>query len=194
MLFGYYSILGFPKWIVNIRHYFSNFPNLPFSLFEFKSWSLMLWTGDFLLQVTFKKLRILRWTKKIWDGGTVWIFFFFFDNSIVGERDLNPLCWKHQGRSVWILSINYCWSFWFYVALADCETLNIDMLVKIWSGFTLWLVWKEPPAPFWTLKGLDKLKSLMLYTLFEWSRVWGFTHWATIFEFHSSLRFDGWFL
>ena len=99
MLFGYYSILGFPKWIVNIRHYFSNFPNLPFSLFEFKSWSLMLWTGDFLLQVTFKKLRILRWTKEIWDGGTVW-FFFFFDNSIVGERDLNPLCWKHQGRSV----------------------------------------------------------------------------------------------
>ena len=121
-------------------------------------------------------------------------FFFFFDNSIVGERDLNPLCWKHQGRSVWILSINYCWSFWLYVAPADCETLNIDMLVKIWSGFTLWLVWKEPPAPFWTLKGLDKLKSLMLYTLFEWSRVWGFTHWATIFEFHSSLRFDGWFL
>ena len=34
---------------------------------------------------------------------------------------------------------------------------------------------------------VDCVKSLLLRALFEWSRIWGFTHCHSLFEFHNSV-------
>ena len=42
----------------------------------------------------------------------------------------------------------------------------------------MWLIWKERNARTFeeTERKVDCVKSLLLRTLFEWSRIWGFTH------------------
>ena len=37
---------------------------------------------------------------------------------------------------------------------------------------------------------IDQLKSLMLLTLFDWSRTWSFTNCTSIFDFQISLRYS----
>ena len=58
-------------------------------------------------------------------------------------------------------------------------------------GVTLqmWLIWKERNAQTFeeTEKLVDRVKSLLLRTLFEWSRMWGFTHCHSLFEFLNSV-------
>ena len=56
----------------------------------------------------------------------------------------------------------------------------------------MWLVWEERHSlTFKDIeRSLDQLKSLLIHTLFEWFRAWGFTHCTSILEFHNSLRFS----
>ena len=56
----------------------------------------------------------------------------------------------------------------------------------------MWLVWKERHSlTFKDIeRSLDQLKSLLIHTLFEWFRAWGFTHCTCILEFHNSLGFS----
>ena len=53
----------------------------------------------------------------------------------------------------------------------------------------MWLIWKECNARTFeeTERLVDCVKSLLLRTLFEWSRIWGFTHWHSLFEFLNSV-------
>ena len=48
----------------------------------------------------------------------------------------------------------------------------------------MWLIWKECNARTFeeTERLVDCVKSLLLRTLFEWSRIWGFTHCHSLFE------------
>lgn len=51
----------------------------------------------------------------------------------------------------------------------------------------MWLVWKEQNSRIFKdlVKSIDQMKSLLIRTLFDWSRAWGFTHCTLIFDFQS---------
>ena len=55
----------------------------------------------------------------------------------------------------------------------------------------MWLVWKECNARTFEdiERPIDPLKTLLVRTLFEWSRIWGFTHCISLSNFIISIRF-----
>ena len=59
----------------------------------------------------------------------------------------------------------------------------------IWFQCLMWLIWKERKARTFkeTKRLVDCVKSLLLRTLFEWSRIWGFTHCHSLFDFFNSV-------
>ena len=63
---------------------------------------------------------------------------------------------------------------------------------KVWNMVPtclMWLIWKERNARTFeeTERLVDFVKSLLLRTLFEWSRIWGFTHCHSLFDFLNSV-------
>ena len=52
-------------------------------------------------------------------------------------------------------------------------------------GCLMWLVWRERNSHTSEdiERPVDLLKSLLAGTLFEWSRIWGFTHCLTLSDF-----------
>ena len=52
--------------------------------------------------------------------------------------------------------------------------------------------WKEHNARTFedTERAVDLLKSLLTRTLFEWPRIWGFTHCTSLLEFINSVSFS----
>ena len=56
----------------------------------------------------------------------------------------------------------------------------------------MWLTWKEHNARTFedTERTLDLLKSLLTRTLFEWSRIWGFTCCSSLPNFINSVSFS----
>ena len=64
---------------------------------------------------------------------------------------------------------------------------------KVWNlvpACLMWLVWKEHNArTFEDVESpIDKLKTLLARTLFEWSHIWGFTHCSSLSDFIISIR------
>ena len=53
----------------------------------------------------------------------------------------------------------------------------------------MWLVWKEHNAQTFedVESPIDKLKTLLARTLFEWSRIWGLTHCSSLSDFLISI-------
>ena len=69
---------------------------------------------------------------------------------------------------------------------------------KVWNlvpTCLMWLVWKERNArTFEDVESpIDKLKTLLARTLFEWSRIWGFTHCNSLSDFLISISLSLWF-
>ena len=63
---------------------------------------------------------------------------------------------------------------------------------KVWNlvpACLMWLVWKERNArTFEDVESpIDKLKTLLARTLFEWSRIWGLTHCSALSDFRNSI-------
>ena len=53
----------------------------------------------------------------------------------------------------------------------------------------MWLTWKERNAQTFedTERTVDLLKSLLTRTLFEWNRIWSFTHCTSLLDFINSV-------
>ena len=53
----------------------------------------------------------------------------------------------------------------------------------------MWLVWKERNTRTFedVESSIDKLKTLLVRTLFEWSRIWGLTHCSAFSDFRNSI-------
>ena len=63
---------------------------------------------------------------------------------------------------------------------------------KVWNlvpTCLMWLVWKKRNArTFEDVESpIDKLKTLLTRTLFEWSRIWGLTHCSSLSDFLISI-------
>ena len=58
----------------------------------------------------------------------------------------------------------------------------------------MWFVWKEQNRRTFEDMGssLDQLKTLFACTTFDWSCIWGLTHFSSILEFQVSLKFSFW--
>ena len=56
----------------------------------------------------------------------------------------------------------------------------------------MWLGWKECNAQTFEdiERPIDLLKTSLARTLFEWSRIWGFTHCISLSDFIISVRFS----
>ena len=61
--------------------------------------------------------------------------------------------------------------------------------VEYGSRVSYVVIWKERNACTFELteRLVDCVKSLLLRTLFEWSRIWGFTHCHSLFNFLNSV-------
>ena len=68
---------------------------------------------------------------------------------------------------------------------------------NVWNMPTclMWLIWRERNTrTFEDIKrSVDLLKSLLVGTLFEWSRIWDFTLYFFIFDFLQSVNSSFWF-
>ena len=63
---------------------------------------------------------------------------------------------------------------------------------KVWNlvpACLMWLVWKEYNAQTFedVESPIDKLKTLLAKTLFEWSHIWGLTHCSSLSDFLTSI-------
>ena len=60
----------------------------------------------------------------------------------------------------------------------------------------MWLIWKEHNAQtFEDIERIvDLLKSFLTRTLFEWFRIWSFTHYTALSNFLNSVSFSHWFV
>ena len=63
------------------------------------------------------------------------------------------------------------------------------------SACLMWLIWREwNTCTFEDVeKSIDLLKSLLVGTLFEWSRIWGFMQCISVFDFLQSVSVSLWF-
>ena len=80
-----------------------------------------------------------------------------------------------------VVSLLSAWWNWLWSRTSNVWNMVLACL--------MWLIWKERNAQTFeeTERLVDCVKSLLLRTLFEWSRIWGFTHCHSLFEFLHSV-------
>ena len=80
-----------------------------------------------------------------------------------------------------IVSLLFAWRNWFGTYSSKVWNLVPTCLI--------WLVWKERNAQtFENVESpIDTLKTVLVRTLFEWSRIWGLTHCSSLSNFLISI-------
>ena len=69
--------------------------------------------------------------------------------------------------------------------------LHYSLIWNIVLACLMWLIWKERNTCNFedVEKSADFLKSLLVGSLFGWSRIWGFTQRISLFDFVQSIFF-----
>ena len=72
---------------------------------------------------------------------------------------------------------------------------NVIVLIHMVPACLKWLVWKERNVRTFEdiERPIDMLKNLLAKTLFEWSRIWGFTYCNSLSNFLIFIRLSFWF-
>ena len=83
-----------------------------------------------------------------------------------------------------VVSLLFAWRNWLEKFSSNIWNMVLTCL--------MWLVWKEHNAQTFEdiERPIDLLKTLLVRTLFEWSRIWGLTHCSSLSDFIIPVRFS----